>query len=213
MPPGFIILCLTICQKKSSSVAAGSVRLWTASCLVRLSERPPQAAARSRPQKSRWRHAEARQQLLLPRPFLVVVVVAIILATCRALGIFYKKNLTRFMQQQLQQWPCKLAHIALHFREITASHNAPNPPPPPPLHHHHHLHAHFITLAAFELLTCSLTCCSLQSLTFRIVSVVSVFFFYHFCHFSLSLSLILALSLNCFFFHPSFRLLIKINIS
>lgn len=64
------------------------------------------------------------------RSYVVVVAVTSILATCRALGIFYKNNLTRFLQEQQQQQqqcltestlsrlPCKCRPHRRHHREL-----------------------------------------------------------------------------------------------
>lgn len=103
----FIILCLTMSHKKSSVVCSVPVPvpvcpcvcLWGGPfccvCLYYPKASKPAFLSSLWPQKPRRCHAQPR---LADVVVWVVVVVAVtsILATCRALGIFYKNNLTRF---------------------------------------------------------------------------------------------------------------------
>lgn len=97
----FIILCLTMSPKKSAVVPALFAFGPPVPSLC-LSLYYPKASklafAHPRDHKSRGgaTHSPARS-------YIVVVAVTSILATCRALGIFYKNNLTRFLQEQQQQ--------------------------------------------------------------------------------------------------------------
>lgn len=98
---------------KKSSVVTVFVCLWAACCLVRLSKGPP-----GYPQPPTWclwtakvakqSAAAAAAAATAATAAVVVVFFFFFSVTCQALGIFYKKNLTRFMQQQLKQWTRKI---------------------------------------------------------------------------------------------------------
>lgn len=97
----FIILCLTMSPKKSAVVPALFAFGPPVPSLC-LSLYYPKASklafAHPRDHKSRGGATQSPA-----RSYVVVVAVTSILATCRALGIFYKNNLTRFLQEQQQQ--------------------------------------------------------------------------------------------------------------
>lgn len=77
---------------------------------VYIIQRPLSPRSHPRDHKNRGgtTHSPPHEASAAATAVVVVVAVAVtsILATCRALGIFYKNNLTRFLQEQQQQQQC-----------------------------------------------------------------------------------------------------------